>query len=331
MKKQIIFLTFILILLSCDLPPKQKAISVLQEGIKDESAVIRVSAAKGLKQIRDTEGVKTFYEILQGGDKNGIAAALTTLYDLGENTYSPLIAKFTEHSDPLIQTEAYKIISIIDDERCRDILIRGTGNKIAKIRKVSYLGLEKFKEKRVIMNGLRDVDPLVRIAAAKVLGNMGKEGMENFIRKQMGTVTIEIWRQGFIALAEMGDTSAIPYIRDSLANAAEVPMELRLGAAEALLILNNKEGIDVLKEGLSSNNPFIRVKTVQILKKHRVPEGPQLLEEAVQDEYINVSIVAIEALAKYRNKKNQNLFQKLMDAPNPLVKIAAASAYLQNE
>jgi HEAT repeat protein len=56
-----------------------------------------------------------------------------------------------------------------------------------------------------------------------------------------------------------------------------------------------------------------------------------LLKEAVKDEYINVSIVAIEALAKYKAKEHQTLFAEMMDAPNPLVKIAAATAYLQSE
>jgi HEAT repeat protein len=41
--------------------------------------------------------------------------------------------------------------------------------------------------------------------------------------------------------------------------------------------------------------------------------------------------VAIEALAKYKQKESQEIFAELMKAPNPLVKIAAAAAFLQVE
>ena len=326
MKNKLIFI--IILLISCGLPPKQKAISILQQGVKDESIIIQVNAAKGLKQTGDAQGIKTLYETLKGKDKNGIAAALAVLYDLEENTFSPFLVKLVDHNDPLIRSEAYKVISLIDDERCLEIFIKGINDKVAKIRRTSFLGLKRFRKKRTIMKGLRDIDPLTRIVAAQALGSIGQQDMENFIRKEMVTQTIDIWKQGIISLAEMGDTSAIPFIKESLVDA---PWELRLAAAEALLILNNQDGVDVLKQGLQSNNPFTRVKVVQILKKFNLPEGSQLLKEAVKDEYINVSIVAIEALAKYKAKEHQTLFAEMMGAPNPLVKIAAATAYLQSE
>ena len=318
----------VVLFLSCGLLPKQQAQKILQDGINDESVIIRVNAAKGLKKIRDVQGTKKLYEILRGDDKNGIVAVLAALYDLGETSYSPVIIKLAENSDPLVRAEAYRLISIMEDTECRDILIKGTQDKVAKIRRFSYLGLEKFKEKQLIRSGLYDIDVLVKIAAAKVLGRLGEKDMENFVRRQMEKVNLEVWKYGIIALAEMGDTSAIDFIKESLSDA---PWELRLAAAEALLIMNNKQGVEVIKQGLEAGGPFVRVQVVQILSKHRINEGQELLEKATQDEYINVSIVAIEALAEYRQKTSRKLFQELMNAPNPLVKIAAAAAYLQVE
>jgi HEAT repeat protein len=318
----------VVLLLSCGLLPKQQAQKILQDGINDESVIIRVNAAKGLKKIGDVQGTKMLYEILRGEDKNGVVAALAALHDLGETSYSPVIIKLAENSDPLVRAEAYRLISIMEDPKCKDILIKGTQDRVAKIRRFSYLGLEKFKEKQLIRSGLHDIDVLVKIAAAKVLGRLGEKDMENFVRRQMETVNLEIWKHGIIALAEMGDTSAIDFIKESLSDA---PWELRLAAAEALLIMNNKEGVEVIKQGLETGGPFVRVKVVQILSMHRISEAQELLEKATQDEYINVSIVAIETLAKYRQKASRKLFQELMNAPNPLVKIAAAAAYLQVE
>jgi HEAT repeat protein len=318
----------VLLFLSCGLPPKQQAQKILQDGINDESVIIRVNAAKGLKKIGDVQGTKILYEILRGEDKNGVVAVLAALYDLKESRYAPVILELSGKQDALTRAEAYRLISIMEDPKCKDILIKGTQDKIAKIRRFSYLGLEKFNAKQVIRDGLHDVDILVKIAAAKALGRLGEKDMENFVRRQMETVNLEIWKHGIIALAEMGDTSAIDFIKESLDDA---PWELRLAAAEALLIFNSKEGVGVIREGLETGGPFVRVKVVQILSKYRIGEGQELLEKATQDEYINVSVVAIEALAKYRQKTSRGLFIELMNAPNPLVKIAAAAAFLQVE
>ena len=318
----------VVLFLSCGLPPKQQAQKILQDGVNDESVIIRVNAAKGLKKIGDVQGTKVLYEILRGEDKNGVVAVLAALYDLKESRYAPVILELSRKQDPLTRAEAYRLISIMEDVKCKDILIKGTQDKIAKIRRFSYLGLEKFNAKQVIRDGLHDVDVLVKIAAAKALGRLGEKDMENFVRRQMETVNLEIWKHGIIALAEMSDTSAIDFIKESLDDA---PWELRLAAAEALLIFNSKEGVGVIRAGLETGGPFVRVKVVQILSKYRISEGQELLEKATQDEYINVSVVAIEALAKYCQKTSRGLFIELMNAPNPLVKIAAAAAFLQVE
>ena len=326
MKKPGILL--ILLLLTCGLPPKQQAQKILLDGIGDESVVIRVNAAKGLKQIGDAQGIKVLYEVLRGDDKNGIVAALAALYDIRETSYGPVIIDLTDHRDPLVRAEAYRLVSIMEDTQCRDILIKGIQDKVAKIRKFSYLGLEKFKEETIIRHGLQDVDVLVKISAATALSRLGEKDLENFVRKQLQIFNLAIWKQGLKALAEMGDTSAIGFIKESLVDA---PWELRLAAAEALLILDNKEGVPVLKEALETGDPFVRVNVVQILNRYQIKEGQELLAIAVKDEYINVSVVAIEALAKYRQKESLKIFIEHMKAPNPLVKIAAAAAYLQVE
>jgi HEAT repeat protein len=326
--KKIVVLLAMLLFLSCGLPPKQQAQKILLDGINDESVVIRVNAAKGMKQAGDVQGIKVLYEALRSDDKNGIVASLAALYDLKETSYAPIIVELTDHKDPLVRAEAYRLVSIMDDKRCRDILVKGMHDKVAKIRKFSYYGLEKFGEKELIKNGLRDVDVLVKMTAATSLSHLGEPDLENFVRRQLQIFNLEIWKQGLKALAEMGDTSAIEFIKESLYDA---PWGLRLAAAEALLILNNKEGVPVLKEALETGDPFVRVNVVQILNKYQISEGPDLLTVATKDEYINVSVVAIEALAKYRQKESQKNFMELMKAPNPLVKIAAAAAFLQVE
>ncbi len=315
----------------CGMPPHQKAVSILQEAIKDESAVIRVSAAKGYAEMGDPQGMQVLYEVLRSDDKNGIAAALAALYDLADDTYSPVIADLTEHEDPLIRSEAYKVMSLAEDEKAHSILIAGTMNRIAKIRRYSYEGLVKFKDEKTLVRGLSDPDPIVRITAAWALGRIGKKDMDNFIRKEMQIQNIDIWRESLTALAEIGDTSIISFIKDSLVTEADLPVEIRLGAAEALLVFEDPQGQDMLEQGLTSGDPFTRVQVVRILKARMVDEAAELLERAVEDEYINVSVVAVEALAAHDASAHRDVFIKAMNAPNPMLRITGAAAYLMGE
>jgi len=325
MRKRIIGL--LILLFCCGVAPRQKAMKILQEGVKDKSVIVRINAAKGLAQIGDTQGVKILYEILGTNQRDAVVASLSALNDFGLLTLSPIVAQLAQSNDPLIRTEVYRLIVHINDVACRNILIKGIDDKIAKIRRLSYLGLEKFNEKNIIRDGLWDIDPLVRIYVAKTLANLGEKEMANFIRRELQSADIEIWKQGIIALAEIDDTSAIPLIKGLF---KDTPWELRIEAAEALLIFNDLQGLGVLKEGLHAQDPFIRIEAVRVFKEHQVPEAFLLLKEVVRDEYINVSIGAIEALAQYPSEDSKKLFIEMMDAPNNLIKIAAATAYLRS-
>ncbi len=325
MERRVILIFFLF--LSCGFSPRKKAFGILLEGTKNESIVVQVSAAKGLRQIGHAQGEKILNRILQGDDNNGIVLALAALHDLGENEFSSTVAKLTQHSDQLIRTEAFKVISSIDDERCREILMRGTDDKIVKIRKFSYSGLQKFRATEELLNGLRDDDPLIRIIAAEALGSIGEKGLTDFIRNELKRCSTNTRKQGIISLAVIGDTSAIVIVEEALADTLR---ELKLAAAEALLILNNKDGVVLLQEGIESDDPFTREEVVQILKRHQIAEGVDILKKALKDEYTNISVLAIDALAEYKMQENEQIFQEMMDAPNRLVQIAAATAYLRN-
>jgi len=318
----------LIFLISCAPSPHQKALDILLSGIADESVIIQVNAAKGLVVIGDSRGIQVLHQTLEGEDRDGVVASLGALSDVQEQTFLPIVLALAESKDALIRTEAYQYIARIDSEICREILIKGVTDSVARIRVISYRGLEKFKEKEVMYAGLRDINPQVRIATAQALENLGERGMEDFIMEQVQTVNSEVFRVGVIAIAEIGDTSVIPILRKCL---DDMPWEFRIAAAEALLILNDNAGVHTLKEGLESHDPFVRIAALDIFKKHHIPDALSVLKDAVHDEYVNVSVGAIDVLATSHAQECKKIFEEMMDAPNPLVKIAAATAYLRSE
>ncbi len=328
-----VFATFITILfvavsVNCGMAPKDKAVSILKKGISDKSDVIKVNAARALIETGDNQGYEIIYRILQTGNSDAIVSALGVLVILKDINYSPVLVQLSQHEDPLVRTEAYHLISLSGNTEYRTVLLKGANDRISRVRRYAYQGLVNFKDKNVISPGLKDSDPIVRIIAAKSLGLLGEKEVTNFIKKEMDpkNPNPEVWAYAVLALAELGDTLSIPYIKELL---FDTPWDLRIAAAEALLILKDNSGVEVLKSGLQSGDPFVRVKSVEVMAHHPHADFYELLTTACRDEYINVSIGAINALVNYHKKESLKLFEDLLDAPNPLVKIAAASAYLR--
>lgn len=322
-------ISIVLIFIACGMAPKEKAQSILREGIKDQSAIIRLNAARGLKEIGDAEGLKVIYEILKSGDKDAVGTALDVLYETGETGLSPSILALCRSDNPLIRTEAFRLVSRSTDQAGREALIKGTEDKIGKVRKYAYLGLVNFHENDLIRRGLRDTDQSVRLNCAMALGQLGEKGMENVIKAELNkNMSAEFLVEGCEALAGLGDTTVIPFFKELL---VDMPWDVRIAAADALLKLKKRDGVSVIKEGLKSNDPFIRVKCVDIIRRYNLPEFYDQLIPALDDMYINVSIAALRAMAAYKKKESAPFFEKMMSAPNPLVKIVAAAAYLQSQ
>ncbi len=313
-------------IVTCGVTFEQKAADILQQSLDNASPQVRILAAKGLVQTGDTTGSEVLRNMVQVDDVDACAATLTALLDLPDITYAPVYAQRIEHEHPLVRTAAYRLIAEIDDDECQEILVTGTQDGVAKIRRICYRGLERFKDTQAVMHGLRDIDPRTRITAAQVLGMLGEEGMADFIKNELSTESTDIMQHGLIALATMGDESALPMIRESACSAA---WDVRLAALEALFIMGKSDDMNVLKQAIESDDPFVRARAAYIMKKFPLPEKVHLLEKAARDEYVNVSLAALEALGQYRMRKHKRLFAELMDAGNATVRIAAATAYMQ--
>jgi len=326
MKKWI--LVALIVIVTCGVTAEQKAADILLQSLDSASPQSRILAAKGLAQTGDTTALDVLRRMAQVDDVDACAATLTALLELSDITYMPVYAQRTEHDHPLVRTAAYRLIAEIDDDECREILVTGTQDDIARIRRICYRGLEKFKDTQTIMHGLRDIDPLTRITAAQVLGMLGEEGMADFIKNELSTESADIMQHGLIALATMGDESALPMMRESACSAV---WDVRLAALEALFIMGKSDDMNLLEQAIESDDPFVRARAAIIMKKFPLPEKVHLLEKAARDEYVNVSVAALEARARYRMKKHQRLFAELMNVGNATVRIAAATAYMQVE
>lgn len=321
MRRFLLFNT--LLLICCGVSPDARAKTILIRGLNDESPVVRISAAVGLK---GEEAEAVLLDLLVNGDAEEKAAALRAIAQNHVSFPEPLIARECSSANPTVREAAYGVVYEMDFPGVRDLLIEGTQDETVAVRVLSYSGLKRFNEAKLMEHGTRDSDVRVRIAAAEALGALGGAGMSEFIEEELKKSTPELLGTGIIAMAQLGDTASASLFKALLREGAG---DLRIDAAEALLIIGDDSGVEALENGLHSSDPFVRIRSAGVLTRHNLPETYSALAVATHDDFINVAVQAVKALSVHAPRQYKELFLELMDAQNPLLRIAGAAAYLR--
>jgi len=324
------FLPIILVfLLTCAVSSEAKARRILESSLKDESKMVRIEAARGLETIDHVRSAELLIGILENGEPDVQAAALTVLvpYTAAAARLYPVLTRLCASQHTSVRVAAYRNVVVSADTVGKELLRRGLNDESARVREVAYSGLAKFGERDVLQKGFRDTDPLVRITVAKALSQMGSDGMVEYIREELKKLPPDALGPGIIVLAQSGDTAAVSLMKALL---RESTGELRVDVAEALLILNDHAGVGALEKAMQSQDPFVRIRTVRVLTRYDIPEMRARLDAATRDDYVNVAVQAVHALAEHDAKNYRKRFVELMDSQNALLRIAAAAAYLRN-
>lgn len=319
-----LLLTVFSMFAACGLSHEAKAKMILESGLKDPSPIIRIHAAVALN---GESGKKVLVEMLHIDEDDVVAAALDAA--LGNATLVPEaeIYRACSSANPSVREAAYRLAVEKDGTGMRRLLIQGIQDRVAGVRETSYTGLARIGEIDILKRGLHDPDAGVRIAVAKEAGKQGLTGMPEFIRVELAKSTPDLLGVGMIALAELGDTASVPLFNGLLKESAG---ELRVDAAEALLILGDDAGVNILKKSLRANDPFVRIRAVSVLTRHDIPGMTDELASAVKDEFFNVAVLALRALAAHDARGQRQQFLELMNGQNPLLRIEAAAAYLRS-
>jgi len=323
--KRLLSVMFILFL-AC-VSSESKAKKILEQGLNDASSFVRVSAAKALMKLGDVRGKGLLLEMAAEEGTEQQVNALNALYDAGYAVLDQFVIRLCSEPSTAVREAAYRIVASSNEQEARTILLQGVLDESSRVREIAYPGLGKFEETDALLQGLRDSDPSVRIAVARTLGKSGTEGMADFIREELKTYRPDVWSKGVIAIAGLNDTTSIDLFRRLLDEGTD---ELKINAAEALLILDDRSGVQTLLRAMQSKDPFVRIHAVEVLARYDVPEAYDELKAAVRDEYINVAVLALEALAAYDAVNQKKLFVEVMDGSSVLLRVGAAFAYLRS-
>ncbi len=317
----------IILLFACTFSSETKAKRIIEEGIDDESKAVRIEAARGLRSVDPARSADLLIEMLEDREPEVQAAALDALvpYTTTAPRLDPVFSRLCVNRNISVRVAAYRNVASSTDTGGKALLRQALTDESARVRQIGYSGLARFRDRDVLQNGFQDSDPLVRIAVAKALAHMDSDGMIEYIREELKKLSPDALGPGIVMLAQSGDTTARQLMKTLL---TESTGELRVDVAEALLILNDRAGIGALEKAMQSKDPFVRIKAVEVLRRHDIPEMRVLLDAATKDDYVNVAVQAVQALAEHDRQNYRKRFLELMGSKNPLLRVAAAGAYL---
>lgn len=315
--------------MACAVSPQSKAMRIIEQGLRDDSKGTCIEAARGLRSVDPVRSRDLLIAMLENSEPVVQAAALVALipYAATAPGLDSVIVRMCASPNTSVRVAAYRYVTVSTDTMARTLLKRGVNDESARVREVAYSGIARFQERDVLQNGFQDPDPLVRIAVAKTLSQMGLKGMSEYIREELKKSPPDAVGPGIIMLAQSGDTTAIPLMKALI---GESTGELRVDVAEALLILNDQTGIGALEKSVQSRDPFVRIRAMEVLIRLDIPEMRDDLEAATRDEYVNVAVKAIHALAEHDARNHRKRFIELMDSQNSLMRVAAAAACLRD-
>lgn len=204
-------------------------------------------------------------------------------------------------------------------------VVKGSDEGASPLQILEQYGIHaKFQE---LVDALRHSSPVVRQAAAAVLGDQGQSSALPFLTEILRDENPGVRIAAALALHKLGSDSGLEIMRKAL---TDTDSYVRIQAAVASCKVGEAEGRRVVEELLSNVNTQVRVLAVHALEYCvEIVDRIDLLAGALRDPQEEVRIQALIELAELRDKRSIPLILDLLTDQSEAVR-HAADGHLKN-
>ncbi len=282
---------------------KRAIIPLIEILTKNEALDFLAFTRETLDRMLDAEGIITLIQAFDYSNEAVKWFASKKLSELSEKSFEPLIHAIKEGNGEI---RKYSIITIaemkeikdieflsqfIDDETLKyyvavalnrgdtqvvNILIEGLTHHSVWIREHSALALGKTKDKKgfnALIVALKDPRREVRAAAALALGELRDEkAIEPLIQAMIDESSENYYTKGALvreaiaeALGKIGGRASDPLLK--IAENKNISWNIRFFFLVALVEMGNKQGMDLILEGMNHSLWYMRYNCSTILKR----------------------------------------------------------------
>jgi HEAT repeat protein len=305
-------------------------VPVLRELLKDRDPDVRRGAAEALVRLNDREAVPALRELLKDWDRWVRLHAAEALAWLGDKEAVPTLRELLDRDDILTHWRAVQALVRVywaakDVPALRGLL----KDRDADVRWTAAQALVRVywaaKDVPALREFLKERDPDVRSIAAEALVLLGDKEAVPVLRELLKDQDSRVRTPAAEALVRLYEAAKdVPALREFLKDG------VRLRAAEALVRLNDKEAVPVLRELLKDPDSSVRRPAAEALV--RLYEGAKdvpVLRGLLKDRDPDVRGGAAEALVRLIVKEAVPVLRELLKDPDSRVRTRAAEALVR--
>ena len=198
---------------------------------------------------------------------------------------------------------------LLDDVPAATNVLRSkllTGSDRQKMFACSFMGLVRDRGSIVnLTQAIDDANPKVATRAILTLADFDKGQILQKVKKKLGkTNNRAVLKSGLVYIGKTGSAKDITVLKSYLFYSDE---SVRVDAAGAMALLGNASGLQILLDGVDSDNPAVQKEATYLLGFLNVPAATERLEQILATpEGRWKSYAGIALLQQTLNGKNDN-------------------------
>lgn len=248
---------------------------ILYQAFKNPDPVVRVTAAKALGLMKDTQSIDILLQHAADKERSVRQAIVLALGDLKDKKALPVLMNALKDEDWFVRAEASLALGKIGDAKAAERLFELLNDSDTYVRQNARKALQELateENKSAYLNALKSADPAIRGMAAIALATSGDSQGLDVIIEQLERGDSKEASDLIRAAVKLRDPKVIPALRKTVDNPAP---NVKALAILALGEIGDKASLDRIKGFAADKSQPGNVRTAALLALNRLNSGPR--------------------------------------------------------
>jgi len=248
---------------------------ILYLAFKNNDPVVRVTAAKALGLMKDSQSVDILIEHAGDKERSVRQAIVLALGDLKDKKALPVLMNALKDADWFVRAEAALALGKIGDAKAAERLFELLNDSDSYVKQNARKALQELAteaNKSAYVSALRNSDPAIRSMAAIALASTGDSQGIDVITEQLERGDSKETGDLIRAAVKLHDPKVVPALRKTVDNPSP---NIKALAILALGELGDQGSLEKIKKIAADKSQPGNVRTAALLAMNRMGNAPR--------------------------------------------------------
>ena len=308
-----------------------EAMPYLEEGLGDQSGMIRALVTEGMGHVAAGRQSKRFRDALKDGAALVRANVLEGMAESGDKKMIPIITPFLTDDQLIVQISAAKALLGLGQSQYWERLERGVRSEDGYERGASIRALGDLGDPRavaILEQTIKDSQPSIRAAAVSALGKLQTPSALKAVKGAMFDHIPAVRSVAAFSLGNFPPSDVLPVLTSGLQDpnlgvqTAAVASLLRIGASFTTVA-------ETVERLMQDQNPAARSGVAKALGHGTSQESMVMLKLLIQDPTPRPRITAARSLGRIGQRNSLPILKRTLRDTDEAVRVTAAAAIVR--